>query len=521
MSDALTRPNSLLTPDALTEMLARPMNPMDRMRLLQMTANQPRAAGSAPGMQAPVPPSKPPVPESQGTDDAHPLLTGADMANKVGSGGTTKDPSDALKSMPWNRGFLDAVKQYMNVEQNVQPSEQDKGMALAQAGAAMAASNSPYFGQALGQGALTGLQALQASKSSRAEMAMKMAQLQNESDYRNQTLGIQQQNANTTQQRDQVQADWLKQRALVQDKQFDRQMGLTQAQIQHMQAQDDALAKKTAMTDLPEGTGDAFLTQLPQSEQTLVKKIVDGDVDPKTLSARDGYRNRLITAAAQYDDNYNQQDTAARFKAKLAWAPGGQVGTSNNALDTVVGHLGNLSKDIDKLNNYNGVLPNLVGANDVKNWWTTREGKTAVTNFNTDADAVASELAKAYKGAGSVAEGQIKEWRSNLSPNMSQKQQQESLNHVLGLLDSKADANLKQWNDTFGSRHQKDPSAIYGEKSRGILAGIAPDRYGSLVPSDTAPASAPPSDEDIAHTAQLHGMTVGQVRKQLGLPDAP
>lgn len=380
-------------------------------------------------------------------------------------------------------------------------NSEDKGLALAQAGFAMAAGNSPHPLVNLGEGAVSGISALQKLQQERALQRMRSAQVLQTAIY----------HQDETQQRTAIAAQASKDRLAAIQERADaarqRSQDLNASLDQRKQAADELAQYRNDMLDLrrgagganlPEGTGDAFLEQLPSGDQAIVKKVVAGEVDPRSLSARDGYRNRIIAAASQYDDAYDQTNLTARVKARAAWAPGGSVGVSNNALDTVVGHIGNLSKDVDQLDNFGGYATIL---NAPKNWANKKAGETAVTNFNTDADAVATELAKAYKGAGALAEGQIKEWRSNLDPNMSTPQLKGSIDHVLGLLDSKADANLKQWNDTMGARNQRDPTAIYGEKSRAVLAKIAPDRYGALVPGGASPAPAPVPAPDAATAA--------------------
>lgn len=71
--------------------------------------------------------------------------------------------------------FMAQIRAMMQQEEA--PTSEDKGLALAQFGFGLAASPSPHFGQALGEGGMQGLAALQQMKQQRALQAMKAASL--------------------------------------------------------------------------------------------------------------------------------------------------------------------------------------------------------------------------------------------------------------------------------------------------------------------------------------------------------
>lgn len=113
------------------------------------------------------------------------------LAQVADSGGQDSDPSAWLSSgaaaagggsseeMPdlqggtgdlagWRGDFMQMIKQQMNAGEGELTSE-DKALALAKAGFGMAASGSPNFGTALGQGAVYGIEGLEKLKAQRAQ----------------------------------------------------------------------------------------------------------------------------------------------------------------------------------------------------------------------------------------------------------------------------------------------------------------------------------------------------------------
>lgn len=194
----------------LTSVLADPRTPpgMRAAAVAAMQARQPQG-----GQQAPPPPMAPPAPPA---DVTGPILTGAALADRLqqpaaramarggrvegyaGGGGVRPTKLNGTISPM----LLALTKQYMAQEDDEdgppmglggyrgagvgdeELTGEDKGLALAQAGFGMAASNSPHFGQALGEGGMYGIQALQNLRKERALNAMKNAQLESIDAYR-------------------------------------------------------------------------------------------------------------------------------------------------------------------------------------------------------------------------------------------------------------------------------------------------------------------------------------------------
>ncbi len=264
-----------------------PTDPTSTLQLMKARRLAASAGGpSAPMIGAGAQPMPQPTSQPQPSDE-HPLVTGAKLANAVANPADVQPTGKMPSGMKdWHPGLIDLVKQYSDAANQVQPTDQDKGIALAQAGFGMAASSSPYFGQALGQGAMAGLQSLQQAKSQRAEMAMKMAQLQNEADYRNKSL-----EQSGTFQTGELAND-AEQRRL-QQAALDQAAKLQPSEIEKNRA---AAASEYANVDWRK-TMTQQLTGSPGAIPAAVLKIV-GPIAQKQLAADPRYKDPDTSAAA-------------------------------------------------------------------------------------------------------------------------------------------------------------------------------------------------------------------------------
>jgi hypothetical protein len=73
--------------------------------------------------------------------------------------------------------FLEMAKKFVGAQEDAPLTADDKWLALARAGFGMAASQAPSFGQALGEGAMSGITQLQQVRAQRAEQAARRAQM--------------------------------------------------------------------------------------------------------------------------------------------------------------------------------------------------------------------------------------------------------------------------------------------------------------------------------------------------------
>jgi hypothetical protein len=176
---------------------------------------------------------------------------------------------------------------------------------------------------------------------------------------------------------------------------------------------------------------DAVLSRMnvPQQIKDMIKGIGNYTLDPtKIASIRGNAREMLISAVQQAYPDFDMTNYGVRQQTRKAFTTGpqGQTITANR---TAIHHLGQLWDDVNALGN-----GNWTPLNAIRNEAKTLTGNPAVTNVNTDMQAVATEVAKALRGAGAMSEGEISDWQKNFSPNASPAQMQQAIQRAIRLL---------------------------------------------------------------------------------------
>lgn len=193
--------------------------------------------------------------------------------------------------------------------------------------------------------------------------------------------------------------------------------------------------------------GEDFLTQLQNTNPAVasqVRAIVEGRAPyPTGMLLKTPYGQKLAQFVTQADPSFESGNPAARTKMQ-ADAATGKLAQNNNALNTAIGHLGELSDAAAALGN--GNYPKL---NWAKNIFSTETGGTAVTNFNTIRDKVAEEFTRVYRGSGG-SESDIKREIDNLNAANSPDQLHQAIAHMADLAQSKIDANSEQYKTVMG-----------------------------------------------------------------------
>ncbi len=231
----------------------------------------------------------------------------------------------------------------------------------------------------------------------------------------------------------------------------------------------------------------AFLDSIPDTgTRKLVQGLANYEIDPtKTFSLKGNHRERAVALAKQYDPTYDQTQFGARsaMRKSMTSGPYSQV---LNATNQVIQHIDALNTAYDGLNN-----TSYPAWNAVSNAAATETGNEKIQKakgeFDTSADAVASELAKVFKGTGASSEQEVLEWRQNLSPNMPPAQFKASLNTLIGkLLASRLDTLNAQFKASMGTPadfrtltpHTKEVLSKFGiDLGSGALGDTAvPDR---------------------------------------------
>ncbi|MGO1160837.1 hypothetical protein ACTOV4_02640 [Brucella sp. C7-11G] len=190
---------------------------------------------------------------------------------------------------------------------------------------------------------------------------------------------------------------------------------------------------------------EALLKTLPPSTATIVKAIAEYRMPiEKVTSMRGDERQQLAKLVGQYDPTFDMAQYQARAAMRKS-VTSGNYAMSLNASNLVIGHMNTLREAGEALNN--STFPRY---NAVTNTLLNETGDPRVKSFNIAADALASELAKVFKGVGASSEKEITEWRNNLSPNMSPEQLQASIATVMDLLKSRIDTVRTQYEAAMG-----------------------------------------------------------------------
>lgn len=230
------------------------------------------------------------------------------------------------------------------------------------------------------------------------------------------------------------------------------------AQSAEIKAKQDQEAYNTAHPKGLNSTvmGQDFLKTLPLPDQELVKALADGRLAfPAGFALKAPWWQQKLQEVAQFDPSFDATNYNNRAKARGALLTG-KLGSSANALNTAIGHVGMLGEQGDETASHN-----FTPLNAVENYLSQTFGGPGVTNFRDTAQKLADELESAYRNGGGAEQGVVRQLRS-LDPNMSAAQKQGIIKNALELLSSKQAANLYQYNLGSGGKPEVDlldPSA--------------------------------------------------------------
>jgi hypothetical protein len=215
-----------------------------------------------------------------------------------------------------------------------------------------------------------------------------------------------------------------------------------------------------ATSVFPDLVGDELMAQLNNQDRANVQGLIDGTVDPRALaSMRNDRREYLTGLARRVDSSFNMADYPTRVKTRQDFAVGA-AGRNVRSLNTVIGHLDDLSKKSDALGNASWQT-----WNRVRNFGLTEAGSPEVTNFEKSANAVVSELATLFKGTGGTDQ-EIKAWRETINSSQSPKQLQDGIQALVSLVESRMNALGDQYQKGMGKQMEHDE--LLSEKSREI-----------------------------------------------------
>lgn len=190
--------------------------------------------------------------------------------------------------------------------------------------------------------------------------------------------------------------------------------------------------------------GDEYLKGLPSSVATQVKKLAAGEMAfPSGFALKSPYWQNMINMVAQYDPTFDTINYGTRASTRKAFTSG-QEARQINAMNTVIGHLNQLSDAADALDN--GSLPYW---NAAINYGKSQLGDPRANNFNTVKKGVVDELTRVWRGNGG-SEQDIKTWSQSINNAGSPAQLHEAIATIGHMLESKISSMAEQYKKGMG-----------------------------------------------------------------------
>ena len=203
--------------------------------------------------------------------------------------------------------------------------------------------------------------------------------------------------------------------------------------------------------------------------QGYIKKIADYEIDPRTTSIKGGMREKLMSAVAQYDPTYNQNEFGTRAKAMKDFSTG-QQGNSIRAFDVAIDHLDTLKKYATALGS-----GDIRAINSFRNKWLSETGSELPTNMQAIAPIVGAEVSKAVIGSNNALADREELRKPLLSAN-SVPQIMGAIGGYQDLMAGQLKGLKKQYEDTTG---KKNFDTRIRENTRNVLMGRGGDGSGA------------------------------------------
>lgn len=215
-----------------------------------------------------------------------------------------------------------------------------------------------------------------------------------------------------------------------------------------------------------------FLASLPPNIATQVKGLADYSLNPADIPTKNNSRANIIALAKQYDPSFDASQYSARAAYNKNYTTGSLMAT-RNAINTAMTHLGELKDASDALKNAHFTHGGLFGLftsnyNNLQQLMNEKSGDPVVGKFNTAVDAVASELAKAYKGNASPTTEEIESWKNNLTKDKTPEQIDGVIKTALDLLSGKINAVRSDYQTTMG----KTPPGLLNDQTTNSVKNL-------------------------------------------------
>lgn len=224
--------------------------------------------------------------------------------------------------------------------------------------------------------------------------------------------------------------------------------------------------------------GDQLMKLAPPEIKNRLQAMLDGREAPPTgAGLRNPQVQALINAAHAIDPNFDETKWGIRFAQRKNYEAGGKQFQEAQALNTVSGHLVNLMKSADALDNT--PIPIV---NGVMNWLRQNTGDPRVDKLNTDVHAVTSELSKAYK-AGHVSDSDVRAWNNNINSAKSPEQFKAVIGELNDLLRSKRETLDEGYRSAMGKTPLPAEYSSQSERSKGNFDSVSDWSLGNKKPA--------------------------------------
>lgn len=259
-----------------------------------------------------------------------------------------------------------------------------------------------------------------------------------------------------------------------------------------------------------EGRDESALSRYPADMRTNIKGLVDYKVPLAPTSMRMPYWQAAMSAAQEYDPTFNASEYQNRQALKKSFESGKHA-DNITSFNTAIGHLGRMNESGQALHNRKSPLWNTI-ANTVESGVF---GAPELTRYEQDANAVASELTRAFRGTGG-AEADVQAWRKAMSMNGSPEQLHANVDEAIQLLKSR----IQELQDQYRQGMGKNPPRFLGDNARKLLErmGYNPEEIEGHGPAAGkppvaagAPAGAPSPAQGDMIQVQIPGYPPGPI----------
>ena len=241
----------------------------------------------------------------------------------------------------------------------------------------------------------------------------------------------------------------------------------------------------------PTITGDAFLSQLDPARANTVKSIAEGRQQPPSgFALKNPKVLALLRDVAQYEPGFDLTLWKSR-NAMQTSATSGKIGQNIASFNTAIGHLGDLEKSINGLEN-TGFTPYNMAANWARAKYDPKfAGK--IKDFESAKTAVVDELTRAFRGTGGNVHDLVA-WEKNINAADSPEALRAVTKQVVALLDSRIEALGDQYQRGMQHTVPKDMHDLLSPKAKNTYQRLVTGTGETSAPAAAAAAAPPPAN---------------------------